>query len=101
MRRSDVRSSRKSTQKRVKGEGKLASLGYYATRYIFEKYAIALPSKLEFHGVCGKVLEAGDKEILPLQHPAALLYNSSIKGDMVQDYSKMRIVFTNHMEESD
>jgi DNA polymerase len=79
----------------------LASLGYYATRYVFEKYAIALPSKLEFHGVCGKVLEAGDKEILPLQHPAALLYNSSIKGEMVQDYSKMRIVFTNHMEESD
>ncbi len=79
----------------------LASLGYYATRYVFEKYAIALPSKLEFHGVCGKVLEAGDKEILPLPHPAALLYNSAIKGEMVQDYSKMRIVFTNHMEESD
>lgn len=79
----------------------LASLGYYATRYVFEKYAIALPSKLEFPGVCGKVLKAGDKEIVPLQHPAALLYNSSIKGEMVRDYSKMRTVFTNHTEESD
>jgi DNA polymerase len=79
----------------------LASLGYYATRYIFKKYAIALPSKLEFPGVCGKILEAGDKEILPLQHPAALLYNSSIKGEMVEDYSKMRTGFARHTEESD
>jgi uracil-DNA glycosylase family 4 len=79
----------------------LASLGYYAARYVFEKYAIAVPSKLEFPGLCGKVLGAGDKEILPLQHPAALLYNSSIKEEMVKDYSKMRTVFGNHTEQSD
>jgi DNA polymerase len=79
----------------------LASLGYYATSYVVEKYAIALPSKVEFPRVCGKVLEAGDIEILPLQHPAALLYNSSIKGEMVEDYSKMRTVFVNHTEESE
>jgi uracil-DNA glycosylase family 4 len=79
----------------------LASLGYYATRYVLEKYALALPPKVEFPGVCGKALQAGDKEILPLQHPAALLYNSSIKGEMVENYSKMRAVFTNHTQESD
>lgn len=76
----------------------LASLGYYATRYIFEKYAIPLPSKPEFHEVYGKVLEAGDKEILPLQHPAAVLYDSSIKEKLVRDYRKMRVLLTNLLD---
>jgi DNA polymerase len=79
----------------------LVALGYYATRYIFKKYAIALPSKREFHGVCGKLLAASDKAILPLQHPATLLYNKSIKEEMVKDYSKMRAIFANHIEKGD
>lgn len=79
----------------------LASLGYYATRYIFEKYAIPLPSKPAFHEVYGKVLEASDKEILPLQHPAAILYDSSIKEEMIRDYRKMRVLLTNLLEKGD
>ncbi len=72
----------------------LAPLGYYAIKYIFEKYAIALPPKAEFHKVFGKVFLTGDKKIIPLQHPAAVLYNHSIKMVLIKNYRKMRVLLT-------
>jgi DNA polymerase len=79
----------------------VASLGYYATRYAFEKYGIPLPSKPEFHKVYGNVLEAGDIKIIPLQHPAAVLHKASIKEEMVKNYRKMELLFRNLLEKSD
>lgn len=70
----------------------IAPLGYYATKYIFEKYDIQLPPKPEFHKVYGKIFLASDKKILPLQHPAAVLYNSSIKEKMIKNYRKMKVL---------
>ena len=72
----------------------LAPLGYYATRYFLKKYAFPLPSRQEFKEVYGKVLEADDKQIIPVQHPAALLYNSSIKTVMLNNYRKMQAVLS-------
>jgi len=53
----------------------LAPLGYYATAYIFQRYGILLPSKAEFSSIYGRLFLAKDKKILPLPHPASLLYN--------------------------
>jgi len=72
----------------------LAPLGYYAIKYIFEKYAIALPPKAEFHKIFGKVFLTGDKKIIPLQHPAAVLYNHSIKMVLIKNYRKMKVLLT-------
>jgi uracil-DNA glycosylase family 4 len=72
----------------------LASLGYYATRYLFEKYAFPLPLKQEFQAVYGKVLVADDKQIIPVQHPAALLYDGSIKESMLRNYRKMQALLS-------
>ena len=72
----------------------LASLGHYATRYLFQKYAFPLPSKQEFQAVYGKVLVADDKQIIPVQHPAALLYDGSIKEAMLRNYRKMRALLS-------
>ena len=72
--------------------GILAPLGYYATRYILEKYGISLPPKQKFREIYGSVFEAEDKTILPLQHPAAVLHNASIKEAMVRNYCKMRML---------
>jgi DNA polymerase len=58
----------------------LAPLGHYATRCIFEKYGFSLSSRPEFSQVYGKVFEAGDKVILPLQHPAAMLHDTGNRG---------------------
>jgi uracil-DNA glycosylase family 4 len=71
----------------------LASLGYYASRYIFEKHDLLLPSKKEFREVYGKVFDADNKKIIPLQHPAAALHNSSIEEPMVRNYRKMQVLF--------
>ncbi len=72
----------------------LASLGHYATRYLFQKYAFPLPSKKEFRAVYGKVLVADDKQIIPVQHPAALLYDGSIKEVMLRNYRKMQALLS-------
>lgn len=60
--------------------------------FIGEKYALCLPSKPEFHKIYGKVFWAGDRKILPLQHPAAMLYNPSVKEEMIKNYRKMRVL---------
>jgi len=60
----------------------LVPLGYHSTKYIFKRYTGPLPSKKEFHTVYGKLFLAGDKKVLPLSHPAALLYNPSFKKDL-------------------
>ena len=79
----------------------LATLGYYATRYIFEKYAIPLLPKPEFNEVYGKVFEVGDKVILPLQHPSAALHDSSIKEVMIKNYRRMQVLFGDLMGNGD
>ena len=72
----------------------LAPLGYYATRYLFEKYRIPLPPKPEFREVYGNVLEVDGKTIIPLQHPAAVLHDISIKSTLVKNYRKMQVLYT-------
>lgn len=66
----------------------IATLGYFAARYIFEKYGIA--NELEFPQVCGKVFSVGGKKIVPLGHPAAILYNHSIQEKMAENYRKLK-----------
>ncbi len=70
----------------------LVPLGFYATRYIFEKYALRLPLKAEFHKVYGRLFLTETRKVFPLEHPAALLYNNSIKEKMVKNYCKMRVL---------
>ena len=69
----------------------ISPLGYYATRYIFKKYGILIPeSKKEFSKVYGKIFSSQNKRILPLKHPTALLYNDSIKEEMIKNYKKLK-----------
>lgn len=66
----------------------IATLGYFPAKYIFEKFGIG--DKLEFPEVCGKVFSAEGKKIIPLGHPAALLYNNSIEEKMKENYRKLK-----------
>lgn len=70
----------------------LAPLGFFASRYILGKYDIPIPSKPEFRELYGKVIEADNKQILPLQHPAAVLYDASIKDVLVRNYQKLPLL---------
>jgi len=67
----------------------LAPLGYYATHCIFEEYGISLPPEEDFSSVFGKLFPANDKKIMPLPHPATLLYNPELKEDLIKKYRKL------------
>lgn len=62
----------------------ISPLGYFSTRYIFKKYNIS--DKLEFPEICGEIFTVSNIKILPLGHPAAILYNNSIEDEMIKDY---------------
>ena len=70
----------------------IAPLGYYASKYIFEKYGVELPSKPEFREVYGRLLWSSDKKLLPLQHPAAVLHDPSIEEVLIRNYHKLKVV---------
>jgi len=68
----------------------IATLGYYATRYIFHKYQIQLTNAKPTLKKYGNLFLADDRKILPLRHPAALLYNDSINEEMTENYRKLK-----------
>ena len=69
----------------------IVTLGYFATSYILGKHLIDIPR--DFKQVYGRTFftESG-RIILPLRHPAALLYNPELKESMMEDYRKIGIV---------
>jgi len=72
----------------------LVPLGYYASRYIFEKYKFSMVTKSEFNEVCGKLYLAGHRKVLPLQHPAVLLYRPSFREEVIKNYRKLNVIST-------
>ncbi len=69
----------------------IAPLGYYSTRYTFEKYEIPVPNpKLNFSEAYGKIVLSGPTKIFPLQHPAALIFGSELKEEMIKNYKKAK-----------
>jgi DNA polymerase len=77
--------------------GILVPLGYYATRYLLEKYHIPVPSRPDFRTLYGSVLKCDGKEVIPLQHPAALLHDISIKHVMRANYRKMKALYSRRL----
>jgi uracil-DNA glycosylase family 4 len=71
----------------------LVPLGYYATRYILEKYHADPPAAREdYPEIYGKLIFQDDQKILPLPHPAALLYHPSFKKQTVRLYQKLQVL---------
>lgn len=66
----------------------ICTLGYFPAKYIFKKFGIE--NKLEFPEVCSKVFSVKGKKIVPLGHPAALLYDNSIEERMKENYKKLK-----------
>lgn len=70
----------------------LIPLGHYATSHIFKKYSLPLPSKQEFYILYGELFLTDNKKILPLQHPATMLYHPHIKDEMAKNYHKLNVL---------
>ena len=71
----------------------VASLGFFATRFLFGRYGLAPPPKAEFSSLYGRRVAVGDTILLPLQHPAAVLYNPAIKAVVVRNYRLLGEIF--------
>ena len=70
----------------------IVPLGYYAIKYIFEKYNISFPSKENFYKICGNQIIIKNKIIFPLQHPASVLYDNSREDEMIKNYKKLKLL---------
>ncbi len=68
----------------------LIPLGYYATKYLFYKYDLTKFSKKEFHNLVGNFYPVEKKKIIPLFHPAALLYNYESIENVYNHYCKIK-----------
>jgi len=74
-------------------------LGRYAMNYIMEKFGLNTSIKpiSEIHG---KVFSArtkyGSIKIIPLYHPAATIYNRSLKGTMKSDFKVLNKLSLSH-----
>ncbi len=69
----------------------LVPMGFYSTRYIFEKYGFDIPEKKEFRNVYGKLFYKKGMKIYPVQHPASVLYRSELESILQKNYDKLKI----------
>ena len=69
----------------------IATLGSFATTYIFEKFLL---EKKSISSVAGKVFDVdtvfGKKKIIPLFHPAVATYNINKLDDLIADFQIVR-----------
>ena len=69
----------------------LVPLGFFATKYLFERNDLKLPEKKNFHSIYGKLIWTGKIKIYPLPHPAFLLYNPQLEEEVARHYRKLAV----------
>ena len=68
-------------------------LGFYATRYILNKYHAHPPTaRVDFAKLYGELIFSEKQKILPLPHPASLIYNPSFEPATIEKYKKLQIL---------
>ena len=73
----------------------ISPLGYYATRYILNKYDHSIPNKKkDLENFYGKLLLIQKKKIYPLTHPAALIFDTTDKEKIKKNYTKLKILLS-------
>ena len=68
-------------------------LGYYATRYILNKYNANPPAaRVDYAKLYGELIYSEEQKILPLPHPASLIYNPSFEPETIKKYKKLQFL---------
>ena len=67
----------------------LVPLGYYATKYLFEKYSLGEFTKKEFPKLIGNKFSVENLIIYPLSHPASLLYHNEFIENFLTNFKKI------------
>ncbi len=68
----------------------IVPLGYYATKYMFEKNGFKEFSKKEFPELIGKIFVIEKYKIFPLSHPASLLYHNEFIDKAYENFSNLK-----------
>lgn len=68
----------------------LAPLGYYATKYLFQKYSLREFTIKEFPELIGNILLVENRIIFPLSHPASLLYHNDFIDSSLKNFRKLK-----------
>ena len=69
----------------------IVPLGYYASRYILNKYEADISeSRTNFKNIIGQLLDLNGIKIFPITHPSALLYNPSFEPKTIENYIKLK-----------
>ena len=68
----------------------LVPLGYYATKYLFEKYSLSEFTKKEFSKLIGNIFPVENRKICPLSHPASLLYHNEFINKFIENLKNIR-----------
>ncbi|MBN2090471.1 uracil-DNA glycosylase [candidate division KSB1 bacterium] len=71
-------------------------LGFYAARYILNKYQADPPAaRVEFARLFGKLIFSNNQKIFPLPHPASLIYNPNFEPETIDKYKKLTVLANN------
>jgi DNA polymerase len=70
----------------------LVPMGYYATRYLLDKYSLEVPDRKSFHELYGRLMLTDGRKIYPLEHPAAAVYDSAKMDRLSDHYRKLGIL---------
>jgi uracil-DNA glycosylase len=73
----------------------LVPLGYYATRYVLQKYHSEISASHQaIRQIYGKLLYEGNQKIYPLYHPASVIYNPGYEPESIRLYGKLPVFLT-------
>jgi len=68
----------------------IITLGRHASRIIFERYNLTFEGISKEHGKPREIFTLfGKLKIVPMYHPAAAIYNQSLKSVLIEDFKKV------------
>jgi len=69
----------------------IVTLGNFATSYIFKKFELKVAEIGKIHGIIYPIKHlAFECNILPLYHPAAVVYNPNLKRILMEDFKSIK-----------
>lgn len=68
----------------------IVPLGYYPARYVLNSYDFDVPEDKD--DIFNRIWYNAGQKIYSLGHPAAIVYDKSLKGEMMKDYEKLDVL---------
>lgn len=68
------------------------TLGYYATREVFNYFNINMNNRADFKNNFGKLFWSNNIKLVPFPHPASAIYNEEYKEGTKKFYEKINII---------